>query len=376
MPELLDDRQLSIVALGGGHGLAAVVEGLVTEFPEASTVALTTVADSGSATGRLRDLAGEVGDQPYGFGDLRNNLGRASRNLGGGLFGIRFGEDANTDSVRELNKDLLRAVETNVDEADLADLVLDDTVHYGDLLTGLRGHTFGNLVLAGLASRHGLVKGLNIANRWLDTGALVQTVTDTPHHMHMRDNGKQYATEAIIDDRVVEDPSSARIWLDEGTILTPEARESISNADILVVAPGSLWTSTLPVLAVEGIAEAISAQQLRPDTSRLAIANLVHEDNAGAMRLADYMGKIKDQTGADFTVIHNTAIEAIPPGYRPLYADGGLDGHNGYGARLVSAREAEHDPNDPLGHRRAGVFHDGTALVAAVRGAHELVYQR
>jgi uncharacterized cofD-like protein len=364
---------LHIAALGGGHGLATVVEALGEEYPEAVTEAYTTVVDSGSASGRLRVLAGEVGDSPYGFGDLRNNLARSSDNLGGELFGIRFDESADPAYLSGLNRDLRQVIGRNLTEADLTDEVLGDTIAYGELLAeseaGLRGHTYGNLVVAGLASRHGLLNGVEIANRWLQTRAHVQTVTDTPHHMHMWDNGKTYDTEEVIDDRRVEDPENARIWLDEGTQITDQAYESIAKADILVIAPGSLWTSTLPVLAVNGIAEAMREQASRRGTSRLIIANLVHEANAGAMPLRTYKRKIEELAGTPFTVIHNTAVDEIPTEYQALHEDGDL-GEHGYGAKLVATKDVKQDPNDPLAHRRSGVAHDGPALVGAIRDAH------
>jgi uncharacterized cofD-like protein len=370
---------INVVAFGGGHGLAATVEAL-DHSEYVHTDAFTTVVDSGSASGRLRVLAGEVGDSPYGFGDLRNNLGRSSQNLGGELFGIRFDREASPDTVRSLNEDLRLATGWHHQEADLVGESLDDTIAYGELLAesdkGLRGHTYGNLVLAGLASRHGLIRGVEIANRWLHTRTHVQSITDTPHHMHMWDRGEVYHTEEVIDDRQVEDPETARIWLDDGTEITPGAYEAIAKADILVVAPGSLWTSTLPVLAVNGVAQAIREQAGRSGTSRLIVANLVHEANAGTMPLRSYRRKIEEVTGSRFGIIHNTAVEAIPPEYQALHAgDDDLEGA-GYGAKLVSTRDIKHDENDPLAHRRNGVSHDGPALAGAIIEAHQLTSSR
>ncbi|HEU4914401.1 MAG TPA: 2-phospho-L-lactate transferase CofD family protein [Candidatus Saccharimonadales bacterium] len=365
---------MHVVAVGGGHGLAATIEAL--GYDESiETDAFTSVADSGSLTGVLRGMAAEVGDKPYGFGDLRNNLGRASLNLGGKLFNMRFGEDANPGIVRSLNDDLRLATWHNHLPEDLADVALGDAVTYSELLAeqnnSLRGHTYGNVVLAGLASRHGLLRGMDIANRWLETKAHIQPITDMPHHLHMWDSGLVYHTEEVIDNRKVDDPERAYIWLDDGTDISGKAYECLASADIIVVAPGSLWTSTLPVLAVRGVAEAIQEQAARHGTSRLIVANLVHEINAGAMPLRTYRRKIEEITASRFGVIHNTAVEAIPAAYQALRAeDGDLEGE-GFGAPLVSAKDITYDENDPLAYQRSGVAHDGPALADAILHAHQ-----
>lgn len=364
-----------ITAIGGGHGLASVADALGTEYLDAHTTALSTVVDSGSATGRVGELLDELGAGRYGLGDLRNVIGRVSTNLGGEMFGKRFGAEDTLETVAAMNSDMAEMLRRQgKDESHVAG-VMDGALSIADRLGEIKGHTYGNLVLGSLCLRQGLVSGLETANDWLQARARVQTMTATPHHLGLHDNGKYFFTEAEVDDHKVEDPENAYIDLTPDAEITEEAFEAIAKADIVVVAPGSLWTSTLPALAVRGVAEAFRVQSERPGTSRLIVANLVHEPNAGTMPLASYVRKIESLTGARFAVIHNTNVEAIPERYEAL-CDGGELGDRGFGAKLVSTEDVKIDPNDPLAgtkQRSEAPLHDRPALATAIATAHKTV---
>jgi uncharacterized cofD-like protein len=364
-----------ITAIGGGHGLASVADALGTEYLDAHTTALSTVVDSGSATGRVGELLDELGAGRYGLGDLRNVLGRVSTNLGGEMFGKRFGEEDTLDTVAAMNADMAQMLtQRGLDESHVTG-VMEGALNIADRLGNIRGHTYGNFVLGSLCIRQGLVSGVETANDWLQTRARVQTMTATPHHLGLYDNDQYYFTEAVVDDHKVEDPETARVELTPDAEITEEAFEAIAKADIVVIAPGSLWTSTLPALAVSGVAEAFRIQSQRPGTSRLIVANLVHEPNAGTMPLASYVRKIEELTEAQFAVIHNTNVDAIPARYEAL-CDGGELGDRGFGAKLVSTEDIKIDPNDPLAgtkQRSEAPLHDRPALATAIATAHRTV---
>jgi uncharacterized cofD-like protein len=321
------------------------------------------------------ELLDELGAGRYGLGDLRNVIGRVSTNLGGEMFGRRFGPDDTLDTVAVMNGDMAEMLRQQGKDEDHVAEVMNGTLSMADKLGEIRGHTYGNLVLGSLCLRQGLVSGLETANDWLQTRARVQTMTATPHHLGLYDNGKYYFTEARVDDHKVEEPESAYIDLTPDAEITEEAFEAIAKADIIVVAPGSLWTSTLPALAVRGVAEAFRIQSERPGTSRLIVANLVHEPNAGTMPLASYVRKIENLTGARFAVIHNTNVDAIPERYEAL-CDGGELGDRAFGAKLVSTEDVKIDPNDPLAgtkQRSEAPLHDRPALASAIATAHRTV---
>lgn len=364
-----------ITAIGGGHGLASVADALGTEYLDAHTTALSTVVDSGSATGRVGELLDELGAGRYGLGDLRNVLGRVGTNLGAEMFGKRFGAEDSLETVAALNADMAQMLGRRGLDPDHIAGVMDGAVDIADRLGNIKGHTYGNLVLGSLCLRQGLVSGVDTANEWLQTRARVQTMTATPHHLGLHDNGRYYFTEAVVDDHRVEDPEDARIELTPDAEITEEAFEAIAKADIVVIAPGSLWTSTLPALAVKGVAEAFRIQSQRPGTSRLIVANLVHEPNAGTMPLASYVRKIEDLTDARFAVIHNTDVDAIPERYEAL-CDSGELGERGFGAKLVSTEGVKIDENDPLAgtkQRSEAPLHDRPALASAIVTAHRTV---
>lgn len=361
-----------ITAIGGGHGLASVADALGTEYLDAHTTALSTVVDSGSATGRVGDLLDELGAGRYGLGDLRNVLGRVSTNPGGEMFGKRFGEEDTLDTVAAMNGDMAEMLAAQGVDQEHVTSVMEGALGIADRLGNIKGHTYGNLVLGSLCLRQGLVSGVETANTWLQTRARVQTMTATPHHLGLHDNGRYYFTEAVVDDHRIEDPENAYIELTPQAPITEEAFEAIAKADIIVVAPGSLWTSTLPALAVNGVAEAFRIQSGRPGTSRLIVANLVHEPNAGTMPLASYVRKIEELTRAEFAVIHNTDVDAIPERYEAL-CDAGELGDRGFGAKLVSTEDVKIDPNDPLAgtkQRSEAPLHDRPALASAIANTH------
>ncbi len=376
MPDLESYPQ--ITALGGGHGLATVAEAIAYEYPEAQTTALSTVVDSGSATGRVREMLDELGVGAYGLGDLRNVLGKVSTNLGGGMFAERFDDSATQETLAAKNEDMLAVLRAQGMDDAQARIALDGAVDLGRRFDSLKGHTYGNLVLGSLVrSQGGLVRGLDVANQWLQTSnTRVQTLTETPHHLNMLDNGTHYFTEAEIDDHQVEDPENARIWLTPSAEITPDAERAIAEADILVIAPGSLWTSTLPGLAINGVAEAIQAQARRSGTSRIIVANLVQEPNAGAMSMATYVSRIEEMAGARFAVVHNTDVGSVPPTYDALHDEDGTLGERGFGAKLVSATGPKIDENDPLAdtpQRSKAPLHDRPALAGAIVATHQAV---
>ncbi|HEY5668258.1 MAG TPA: 2-phospho-L-lactate transferase CofD family protein [Candidatus Saccharimonadales bacterium] len=370
------DLPIRIAAIGGGHGLATVAEALASEYPNADVTALSTVVDSGSASGEVRTLLGQLsgGEYAYGLGDLRNVLGRVSTNLGGGMFAERFGDDTTVETLAAKNSDMLAMLHAQGMDDIATHEIMADTIYMGSLLGSLKGHTYGTLVLGALCRRVGLVKGLEVANDWLQTRNVhVQTLTETPHHLHMHDNGRVLVSEGVIDDHRVEDPAGAQIWLTPDAHITPEAEQAIAEADIVIAGPGSFWTSTLPCFAIRGVSEAIQAQARRADTSRIIVANLVQEPNAGTMSMHAQVRRIEQAAGVRFKVVHNTDIESVPPTYTALCDNEGILGDRGFGAKLVSAVCPEVDPNDPLAgtaKRSQAPLHDGPALAAAIMAAH------
>ena len=206
----------SVVALGGGHGLATVLRAI--SGYAGSITAVVSVADDGGSSGRLRrDL-----DVPPP-GDLRKCLvALAARdNLWADAFEHRFdgGE--------------------------------------------LDGHALGNLVLVGLAETFGDFTGaIDEAARLLGATGRVRPAT-TERVVLKAQVDSDTAGGTSVEGQVAVANVAARIRRVElvpGDVPAhPDAVAAIASADQVVLAPGSLFTSLLPVLAVGALRDAVSS---------------------------------------------------------------------------------------------------------------------
>lgn len=201
-----------VVAIGGGTGLSTLLRGLKHLTPWITAVV--TVSDDGGSSGRLRD---ELGVLPPG--DIRGCLVALAddESLLGALFSHRFATGA------------------------------------------LAGHSFGNLFLAALAEVTGdFDRAVKESSKVLAiTGTVLPSTTaDVRLHAVLSD-GRHLVGESSIGRAPV---SVRRVWLEpEGASALPLALERIAEADIVVLGPGSLFTSVLPNLLVGGVREALAA---------------------------------------------------------------------------------------------------------------------
>lgn len=211
-------RGLRVAVIGGGTGMPTVLRGLKQYTNHITSVV--TVADDGGSSGRLRR---ELGVLPPG--DLRNNIAALAddENLMTRLFQYRFDTDGE-----------------------------------------LGGHAFGNLFIGALAGVTGSIEAalietervLNIQGRvlpaTLDDVHLVASirVSGSARPITVRGESQITQTGGIIE-KLWLDPPLARAY--------DESVQSILDADLIVIGPGSLFTSILPNLLVQGIAEALRA---------------------------------------------------------------------------------------------------------------------
>jgi uncharacterized cofD-like protein len=210
-------KGLKVVAIGGGTGLPSVLRGMK-QFTSNIT-AIVTVADDGGSSGRLRR---ELGVLPPG--DLRNNIAALAddESLMTHLFQYRFSN--------------------------------------GDL----GGHAFGNLFITALAGVTGSIESalietervLNIQGRvlpaTLDDVNLVADVRLDNATRTITIQGESGITNAGGQiEHIRLQPTDVRPY--------SESVQAILDADLIVIGPGSLFTSILPNLLVKGIAEALRA---------------------------------------------------------------------------------------------------------------------
>lgn len=206
------ERGPKIVAIGGGHGLSHLLLGLK-EYT-ANLTAIVTVADSGGSSGRLREEFNIVAP-----GDIRNCLVALADApaLMGQLFQYRFEEGG-----------------------------------------GLKGHNFGNLFLTAMVqlTNGDFQKAVEESSKVLAIRGKV--IPSTVHNVHLvaeyvdgtRTEGEAKIPKAKLNiKRISLKPEDAKP--------TPEALEAIADADIIVMGPGSLYTSILPNLIIRGMPEAL-----------------------------------------------------------------------------------------------------------------------
>ena len=262
------DRGPHIVAIGGGTGMPGLLRGL-TPFTSNIT-AIVTVADDGGSSGRLRR---EMGLLPPG--DFRNNLAALARDeaLMTQVLQYRFGgtndrqpptadrrrtaddrQRANDDGVSIRQTEHSATIE--VDEA-------DETAVGGQpsAVASLSGHAFGNLLLAALTGITGSFdEALLAAQRVLALrGRVLPSTLDNVTlvgEVAMPDGETRVVTgESAIPkaggrvERVRLEPADAPPY--------PPTLRAIFGADLIVLGPGSLYTSILPNLLLRDLAEAL-----------------------------------------------------------------------------------------------------------------------
>ncbi len=208
-----------IVAIGGGTGLSTLLRGL-SRYTRNIT-AIVTVADDGGSSGRLRR---DFGILPPG--DFRNNLAALSR-----------------------------------DEALMTQLLQYRFSSAGDQASELDGHAFGNLLIAALAGLTGsfeeaLVAAQNVlairGRVFPSTLEPIQLEADirlkNGRLIHVEGESAIPKADGVIEQLSVS-PANARAY--------PEAVRAVLQADLIVLGPGSLFTSLLPNLLVRDLLLAV-----------------------------------------------------------------------------------------------------------------------
>jgi len=246
-----------IVAIGGGTGLSSLLRGLKTYTSNLS--AIVTVADDGGSSGRLRD---EYRILPPG--DFRQCLVALAdaEPLMKQLFDHRFKEGS------------------------------------------LDGHSFGNLFIMAMADVTG-----NFEHALRESGKVLavkgtilpSTLQDVTLVASM--NGRSVEGESKIPKQ--NEPISHVFLKPDGAQANPEAVQAILNAELVVIGPGSLYTSILPNLLVEGMVEAIKASP----ALKVLVCNLASQKGeTDGYDVDDYLRVIREHVGSnlfDFVLVNS-----------------------------------------------------------------------
>jgi uncharacterized cofD-like protein len=298
-----------IVVIGGGTGISPCLSGIkhLTE----DVTAIVTVADDGGSSGRLR--------KDYDMlppGDIRNCLVALSsaEPLLADLFNYRF----------------------------------DDAL--------LRGHAFGNLFLAVLTKLTGdFRQAIERARLILGVrGVVIPSTTQRVVLVAEHDDG----TKSTGEQRISTSNKAIRRLLLRPTPppVSAEIAGIVEDADLVVIGPGSLFTSLVPNLLVPGMPEAIA----RTRGKVVLVANLVTQPGeTDRFSLQGHVGAIRELGGlkrVDFLLVHDGPVPAdVEERYRASGAEllrvGGTSDEV-LGARVIRA-DLAHESDGRLRHHSA-----------------------
>jgi uncharacterized cofD-like protein len=257
--------QERVVTVGGGTGSFTMLSELKNIAVHLS--AIVTMMDSGGSSRRLIDEFG----RPLPLGDLRQALVALSRSskLWLGLFRYRF-----------------------------------PTSKLGDV----GGHSLGNLILHGLLDENegDLLSALDDAEELLNTtGHVIPVTLDQATLCAELSDGTIICGETDIDQPKGRSVLPIRrVFLDPGATASVRARKALQRADKVLLGPGDLYTSVIPCLLVDGIADAIRSC----DGEVIYICNLMtkHGETDG-FTASDFVREIHRYLGRRVdTVVINT----------------------------------------------------------------------
>jgi uncharacterized cofD-like protein len=255
-------RGPKIVAIGGGTGLSTLLRGL--KEHTSNITAIVTVADDGGSSGALRE---ELGIPPVG--DIRNCIAALAdaEPLMSELLGYRFPGFTRGESG---------LVETEPG--------------------GLRGHAVGNLLLAAMTALEGgdFEEGVRRMNRVLAVRGKVVPASATPINLVARtkDGTTVSGQSTVMRTRGIE-----RVSIEPADVPAAEdAIQAIAEAEIVVLGPGSLYTSVLPVLLIPEIRRAVA----RATGVRVYACNVATQPGeTEGMDLADHVEALLAHTEPD-----------------------------------------------------------------------------
>jgi uncharacterized cofD-like protein len=287
-----------IVAIGGGTGLPNLLRGL--KASTSNITAVVTTMDDGGSSGRLRRERNMLAP-----GDIRNNLIALAEDESriGKLFQHRFA---------------------------------------GSEPASLDGHSLGNLVLAGLQDMTGSFdKAIEEMSLILKTrGRVLPTTLDQVDLCAQMEDGTIVRGECQI-------PAARqrikRVFLSKEYVKPyPAVLEALRQADLIILGPGSLYTSLIPNLLVSGLAHEIEAAAAK----KIYVANLMTQPGeTDGFTLSDHLRALEpylDVRTMDFVIVN---AERVPEelldryeeeGQRPVRND--LSASNPWGVMIVPAK--------------------------------------
>lgn len=335
MHEPFAKTDIKIAVIGGGTGSFTLLSALKVHTKQLA--AIVNMVDDGGSTGVLRD---ELGTLPPG--DIRQCLVALS----------------NSPKVRDL-------FNYRFDEGTFG------------------GHSFGNILLTALEKVTGnFSEAVETASEILRVkGTVIPSTLDSVRlRMQWEESSLELNGERVIDaEHFKQDPRRAVLSLVPAPAVNPTAITAIEQADIVVIAPGDLYTSLGPLLVIPEIAEALRTT----DALCVYMANLVTKvGQTEGFTVGDHAAEIQRFAGNDFLdyVIYNDQVPTEQQTARyakeqavvvPVDKDSMRDkNYIAVGASLLGGI-AEREGGDTLPVTRSLIRHDLEAVASALLSVYE-----
>ncbi len=259
-----------IVAVGGGTGLSTMLKGI--KKLTNNITAVVTVGDDGGSSGRLRH---EMGVLPPG--DIRNCIAALA------------------------------------DDEDLVTKLFQYRFKTGE---GLEGHSFGNLFLTALCSITGnMVRAVQESSKVLSIRGRVlpSTLDDMKLAAELAD-GTIVRGESSIPEtgkrikRLFTEPANCKAL--------PDVLQAIKEADLIILGPGSLYTSVIPNLLIKEISQAISKSQAK----KIYVCNIMTQPGeTTGYSASEHIKAILDHAGypnmIESVLVNNSLPDDLSPDY-------------------------------------------------------------
>jgi uncharacterized cofD-like protein len=320
------EKGAKIVVIGGGTGLSALLRGL--RKHSSNITAIVTVADDGGSSGELRRKMGVLPP-----GDIRNCLTALSRDeeLMTQVFQYRFGEGA-----------------------------------------GLNGHSLGNLLITALTDITGsfeeavaesgrvlAVQGKVLPSTLHDV-RLVAEVFLKEENKLVRIKGESEIPKAAGEVK--------RIWLEPNNPLAyPPTIQALLNADLIIVGPGSLYTSLLPNLLVPDIGEALRASR----GLKFFVSNVATQPGeTDGFTCGDHVREVEKYIGNnifDFVVCNDNCYTELPEAINYVCVEDELkETHPVYQANLVDEEAPWRHDSNKLADTIMDLFYERTGPIISL----------
>lgn len=316
------------VVIGGGTGSFTLLSGL--KKYTSNITALVSMVDDGGSTGQLRD---EYGVLPPG--DVRQclvALSNSSQEMRE-LFNFRFGEGS------------------------------------------LEGHSFGNIFLAAVEKMtNNFADATRLAAEVLNISGQVVPITLDNTQLVLQNGKSEVVGEQHVDNAVMHRHTKPKLTLRPSATINPEAKIAIEQADVIILAPGSLYSSLIASLIVDGVAEALQQTNARI----IQVVNLVTKPGqTDGWTVADFAreyGRFIGENTVDY-VLYNTRKPTdsmlrkyAKDGEFPVAVDNSFAElpWKFIGCDMLSIYDSKISKNDTLAAERTLIRHNPDALARAI----------